>query len=73
MSPKRGLDLDVDISENKFTNIGVEKLLVASLALLQLQLHLDVLPTRHQNNILVVGLLQPIQGRHHDCDLRGNT
>lgn len=65
--------VDVDISVNKCTNVGVEKLLVASLALLELQLHLDVVPTGLQNRILVVGQLQPVQRLHHGCDLRGNT
>lgn len=49
-------------SVKELTNVGVEELLVTSLTLLQLQLHLDVLPTCHQNHILVVGLLQCGQG-----------
>lgn len=44
------------------TNVGVEDLLVAPLTLLKLQLHLDVLPTRQQNHVFVVGLLQAAQG-----------
>lgn len=41
------------------TNVGVEELLVAPLALLQLELDLDVLTAGRQNQVLVVGLLQP--------------
>ena len=61
---------DISISVNELTNVGVEELLVASLALLQFQLHLDVFPAGHQNRVLVVGLLHPVQGLHHGCDLK---
>lgn len=50
------------MSVKELANVGVEELLVASLALLQLQLNLDVLPACHQNHVLVVGLLQRGQG-----------
>lgn len=58
---------------SELTNVGVENLLVASLALLQLQLHLQVLPSCQQNHVLVVGLFQPVQGRPCDGDLKINT
>lgn len=57
-----GFRLVTDVGLCVFTNVGVEDLLVAPLALLQLQLHLEVFPTRPQNNVLVVGLLQSGQG-----------
>ena len=58
---------------NEFTNVGVEKFLVPSLALLQLHLQLDVFSTGHKDQVLVVGLFQPIQGLHHNCDLKDDA
>lgn len=58
---------------SELTNVGVENLLVASLTLLQLQLHLQVLPTCQQNHVLVVGLFKSVQGRPRDGDLKINT
>lgn len=57
-----GFGFGTEVGLCLLTNVGVEDLLVAPLTLLELQLHLDVLPPCQQNQVLVVGLLQPAQG-----------